>query len=327
MAIADFTKPKTQAGKRYLKNKASKLIENDKTCLFLNGRNASQTGQDLFKSLHSYKRSSSLYLKYGRKNCTKSDAGDPKRKDDFLPFEDIQPIERLCRKNDASLFAVTTNNKKRPNNVVLGRLYNHQLLDMVEMGVEDFKSLMSFKNGKVSVDNKPCLMFSGIGFSESSELMCLKSILIDFFKGPEATQVNLAGFELAMQFVSYDDKVLMRCYKIKMVKSGTASPRVELEEIGPSVSLVLRRTKISSDDLLKLACTKPKALKAKTKKNISRTALGTTLGRVHMQKQDYGALQTRKTPAIKKAKHERRKEVKLAKQALNAANAAMAAEE
>lgn len=38
------------------------------------------------------------------------------------------------------------------------------------------------------------------------------------------------------------------------------------------------------------------------KKNISRNPLGTTFGRIHMQKQNLKELQVRKTPAIKKAK-------------------------
>jgi hypothetical protein len=46
-----------------------------------------------------------------------------------------------------------------------------------------------------------------------------------------------------------------------MKKSGSRIPRIELEEIGPSVDFRLRRTKISSDDLFKLACKRPKELK------------------------------------------------------------------
>lgn len=44
-------------------------------------------------------------------------------------------------------------------------------------------------------------------------------------------------------------------------KSGCRTPRIELEEIGPSLDLVLRRTHLASDDLYKLAHRQPKALK------------------------------------------------------------------
>lgn len=54
-----------------------------------------------------------------------------------------------------------------------------------------------------------------------------------------------------------------------MKKSGSRIPRIELEEIGPSVDFRLRRTKISSDDLFKLACKKPKELKVIYISNVS----------------------------------------------------------
>lgn len=46
-----------------------------------------------------------------------------------------------------------------------------------------------------------------------------------------------------------------------MKKSATNTPRVELEEIGPSVDFKLRRTKLASADLYKLSCKQPKQLR------------------------------------------------------------------
>ena len=50
-------------------------------------------------------------------------------------------------------------------------------------------------------------------------------------------------------------------YRILLKKSGTQLPRVELEEMGPSLDLVVRRSHLASEDLLKQACRKPKATK------------------------------------------------------------------
>jgi hypothetical protein len=44
-------------------------------------------------------------------------------------------MEFLSQKNDASLFAFGTHSKKRPHNLVFGRLFDHHILDMVETGV------------------------------------------------------------------------------------------------------------------------------------------------------------------------------------------------
>ena len=44
-------------------------------------------------------------------------------------------------------------------------------------------------------------------------------------------------------------------------KSGSRTPRVELEEMGPSLDFVMRRTHLASDDLMKAATKVPKAIK------------------------------------------------------------------
>lgn len=46
-----------------------------------------------------------------------------------------------------------------------------------------------------------------------------------------------------------------------MKKSGTRTPHIELEEIGPAADLVIRRTRLASSDLFKTACRTPAAAK------------------------------------------------------------------
>ena len=64
--------------------------------------------------------------------------------------------------------------------------------------------------------------------------------------------------EHALQFtaVERDGKhvVYLRSYKISLKKSGTRLPRVELEEMGPRMDMVLRRNHFASDDLFNEAC-------------------------------------------------------------------------
>ena len=71
------------------------------------------------------------------------------KKNDIRPFESINSLEFLSQKNDCSLFMVGSHSKKRPNNIVMGRLFNYQLLDMVEFGVLDYQSMDTFKTMKV----------------------------------------------------------------------------------------------------------------------------------------------------------------------------------
>ena len=63
------------------------------------------------------------------------------QKNDIKPFEDHGKFERYGKKNDASMFTFGSHSKKRPNNIVIGRLYDFHLLDMIEFGIENFAVL------------------------------------------------------------------------------------------------------------------------------------------------------------------------------------------
>lgn len=103
--------------------------------------------------------------------------------------------------------------------------------------------------------------------------------------------------------------VLCNC-RVSLKKSGMRIPRIELNEIGPSVDFKVRRTQLASDDLFKQSCRKPKSLKAKTKKNVSKDELGSTFGRIHMGAQNINSIQTRKLKGLKKTLTERKAEKK-----------------
>merc|ERR1719300_548653 len=218
-------------------------------------------------------------------------------KNDIRPFEDVTKLEFYCKKNDSSLFMLGNHNKKRPHNLIIGRMYDYQLLDMVELGLENFKALKDFKNSKIASGIKPCLQFAGEPFADTTnaEFQRLKSLLIDFFRGPEVDNVRLAGIEHVLQFTALDKKVLLRSYKINLEKSRTKYARVELEEIGPSLDLVLRRTQLASDDLFKTACKQIKNVKgAKKIKNVAEDVFGTKMGQLHVPAQEIRKNQKRR---------------------------------
>lgn len=99
---------------------------------------------------------------------------------------------------------------------------------------------------------------------------------------------------------------MIRSYKILLKKSGLKTPRIELEEIGPSMDLSIRRTKIASKDLYKLAHKKPAELKVTKKKNVSRDAFGNVNARVHIDRQVIPKLQLRKMKGLKKTPEEKK---------------------
>ncbi|KAM4694934.1 ribosome production factor 2 homolog isoform 2-T2 [Discoglossus pictus] len=253
--------------------------------MLIKGGNANNTVAQALKDIYALKKPNGVL--YKKKNMTR-------------PFEDQTSLEFFSKKSDCSLFIFGSHNKKRPNNLIFGRMFDYHVLDMIELGVEKYVSLKDIKNSKCPEGTKPLLVFAGDVFESNEDYKRLKNLLIDFFRGPNVTGIRLAGLEHVLHFTAVDGKVLMRSYKVQMKKSGCRTPRIELEEMGPSFDFVVRRTHLASDDLYKLALKRPKALKAKKKKNISHDTFGTKYGRIHMQKQDLGKLQTRKVKALKK---------------------------
>ena len=288
-------KPRNQKSKRALEDREAKLIENNKSTLIVRGTNCSATVLQCLKELHSLKKPDCEF--YSQKN-------------DIRPFENFSKLEFFGQKNDASLFAFGNSNKKRPNNLILGRLFDHKMLDMVEFGVDDFKSLQDFPTEKIPVGTKPILLFSGSEFDSNEELKRIKNLFIDFFRGPKVPKIRLQGLEHAIQFTAVSEdggikKIYLRSYKIVLNKSGCKTPRIELEDHGPHMDLTVRRTHLASEDLFKSACKQVKNTdKPKKVKNVSKDAFGSTLGRVHVPAQKIGTIQTRKMKGLKETPDE-----------------------
>ncbi|XP_072932790.1 ribosome production factor 2 homolog [Epargyreus clarus] len=285
-------KPTTRKGKKVLQAKEPKPIEGPKQCIFLQGRNPSERTRKLLKDIYDLKKPDAAYLS---------------RKNDFVPFEDAALIEKLCYKKEAALFGVGSHSKKRPHNIILGRTFNYNVLDMIELGADNYKAMSEFHNMKVLAGIKPCLLFNGPAWDLNSELKRLKSLMIDFFHREKVESIRLQGLEHVISFTANDEgMIFMRSYRILLKKSGQRTPRAELEEIGPSIDFKLRRTKLASDDLYKEACRVPREVKPVAKKNISRDAFGSKMGRIHVGKQDVSRLQTRKMKGLKKSIEEKK---------------------
>lgn len=302
MSFSVSRKPTTHKGKKILLKREPQVKEDAKNTLLLEGRKCSGDVRLALKDLYNLKKP--LCKKLSRSN-------------DITPFEDTSSLQFLVEKNDCNLFMFGSSSKKRPDNIVLGRIFEQELLDMVELGIKEYKAMSEFHNEKVGTCVKPCLVFNGPKWAQTEEMRRLKSLFIDTFHRETVNAIRLQGIEHVLSFTLTDDnQILMRSYKIALKKSGLKIPRIEVNEIGPSIDFSVRRTKIASDDLYKLSRKQPKQLKMVQKKNISRDKLGNKHGRVHLGKQNIGKVQTRKVRALKKTPEEKkskRQEKKAAK--------------
>lgn len=289
--IARVVKPSTHKGRKVIVNKEPKLIEDAKQAFCIKGRNTSQIVNDCMKDLYDLK---------------KPDVQMMQKKNDILPFENATTIEKFSMKLSAPLFIFGSHNKKRPNNLVFGRMYEHTLLDMVEFGIENYKGLKEYKVPKISVGIKPILIFNGELFENNQQYIRIKNLFVDMFQREIVKKIRLQGLEHVLSFTADENKIYVRSYRILLKKSNTRIPRIELEEIGPSIDFSCRRTKLASDDHFNKACKKPKDLKVKKKKNISTNTLGTTFGRIHVGAQNINKIQTRKLKGLKKTLAEKK---------------------
>jgi ribosome production factor 2 len=149
------------------------------------------------------------------------------------------------------------------------------------------------------------MIFNGEKFDSDSTYKHLKNYFLDFFNGEQTTAINLAGLEHVISITATpDDRILFRTYSVQMKKSGVKTPRVELEDMGPHYDFSLKRTSVPKPDMWSAAAKIPKELKPKKVKNIEKDEMGDTYGRVHLGKQEFDKIQTRKMKGLKKRSNE-----------------------
>ncbi|CAH8433859.1 unnamed protein product [Dicrocoelium dendriticum] len=225
----------------------------------------------------------------------------------ILPFEDASFIEKMCQKYDCSLFVVGLHSKKRPHNIILGRLHDGEILDMFELGIQSYQSLPKYGPGITGA--KPMLLFSGTLFDEDRKFVALKSLLIDLFKGPNVEGIRSLGVEHMIHFAMVSDTSLaMRVRHLSFCSNDKrltdvaapdevvpplftpwgASLKLQLDDSGPSVDFEIRRVTLPSEEKWKRAHRLPPEtmLSKKTPRNQETDVFGSRIGRVHVGKSD-----------------------------------------
>ncbi|MEW5301825.1 MAG: hypothetical protein WDW38_008456 [Sanguina aurantia] len=298
-----LVKPKTRKGMRVLEDRAPKMVEDVKKSLILYGGQTSQVIKDLLTDLHRLKGEHSV--KFTRKN------------EDVRPFEPggETSLEFYGTRSDCALFVLGSHTKKRPHNVVMGRLFDGRLYDALELGVSSYAGVHKFKAGTISqIGSKPAIIFLGEKFESVPALKQAKSVLLDFFRGEAVESVNLAGLDRVMVAAALgDNRLLLRQYAIKFRKSGGKVPRVALQEMGPRLEMATRRCRAPPMDLQTEAMKQPK-LGKKKEKNISMDELAGKVGRIYMPPQKMDTLALGKLKGVRREKREKAAAKKSAKQ-------------
>jgi ribosome production factor 2 len=288
LSIATARAPRTARGKRALERREAKDVENPKNNLILRGNKSTPEVSSLLRDLDSIRKPlSTLFI----------------RRHAYHPFEDIGQIEKLCKNYDHSMFTFGSSSKKRPFRLIIGRLFDYSLLDMQEFTVRKYVPIVNFKTREIAVGSKPLVVFQGAAFESDDRCKRTKSLLLDLFSGPRPEQVLAEGIDQAVVCSVIDDPpkdgsssgppaVLVRRFRLKMLKSGGKLPRIELEEMGPRFELTVDRAREPEKERWKMAIKVPKSVKPTKVKNIKRDKLARKRGNIHLGKQDMDKIHT-----------------------------------
>uniref|UniRef100_A0A7N0TTQ0 Ribosome production factor 2 homolog n=1 Tax=Kalanchoe fedtschenkoi TaxID=63787 RepID=A0A7N0TTQ0_KALFE len=288
--------------RREVEKRVSKLVETRKKTLILHG---TKTTKDLNQVL--------IEISYILKeNCVRYTKNYP----DITPFENggETSLEFFSLKTDCSIFIFGSHAKKRKNNLVNRRTYDHQIYDLVEVGVENFKSMKGFKYDKKlspRVGSKPFIAFIGEDFESVLELKHLKEVLVDLLRGEVVENLNLAGIDHAYICTATSANTVF----------FTHFPRMELVEVGPSMDFEVRRHLLPNESLrkeaMKIASDKPK----KKVKNVGGDPLKGKISKIHVPDQQIGEMSLPdKSKGVKRERREAKRNNESAKKILKILN-------
>ena len=305
-------KPAKAKTQRYLKSIEPQLREGAKSTLLMKGIRCSQGMGHLLKDMRAMQAPNAKLMT---------------KKNKIVAFDDIegqQSLEFLTTKNDCALFALASTNKKRPNNLVLGRTFDHQILDMVELGILRYKSIQDYGGSvpKKRIGSKPLMLFLGDLWQQDSNCKKMQNLLIDFYKGDVVSKLIVSGIDHLLVFVASqpqqeadranpnintDQKLIIHQHTFfcKLKKNpGDPTSKVPIPFLvpcGPDMTMLIRRTQFAEQDLWNLSLKQPQALKKKKKKNKTTNIFGEVIGRLHIQNQDVEKMGGRKSKALRRA--------------------------
>lgn len=304
-------KPAKAKVQRYLKSVESQLREGAKSTLMLKGIRCSQAMGNLLKDMRAMQAPYAKLLT---------------KKNKIVAFDDVEgqrSLEFLTTKNDCALFALASTNKKRPNNLVMGRTFDHQILDMVELAILRYKSIKDYGGSipKKRIGSKPLMLFLGDLWQQDSNCKKMQNLLIDFYRGDVVSKLVVSGIDHLIVFVATQTKqeensnpnintgpkliIHQHTYFCKLKKNpNDPSSRVPVPYLipcGPDTTMQIRRTQFAEQDLWNQSLKQPQGLKKKKRKNKSTNIFGETVGRLHIEHQDVAKIGGRKSKALRRA--------------------------
>lgn len=174
------------------------------------------------------------------------------RKHDIKPFEDVTAIEDLAREQNCPLFMFSSHNKKRPNNLIIGRLSEEDqtMKDMVEFGIDNLCSMKEIKGPKIPNNSRLCLSFDGSSFQECNDYRLFKELLCEFFQGHVRDNEKLSKVDYCVKLSKEKESSKFECSRVIPRYKSSKLCKIEYENLGPNFDFSVRRVKLFASEVL-----------------------------------------------------------------------------
>jgi len=189
-------------------------------------------------------------------------------------------------------FLISSSNKKRPNNLFFGRIFEKQILDLIETNVIDFEGDIDNSFKQFDLGTLPVFLCFGDVFETNPDMGRVRNYFSDLFSPFRNEKIYLNvdfGLQLIITLNGFEDKTLIfNFYRYDKVTNSMIDLNVKL-------SLKVDRFKLADEDHFKEACKQPRLnTKKKERRNRELNTLGETEGRVFVRQQDLKTLTLRK---------------------------------
>ncbi|CAL5974762.1 Brix_domain containing protein [Hexamita inflata] len=290
--------PKTMFGRRKLEEREAKLVENDKKTIICGTASASRMTLDFARDLAILKAPLAQRLHTAVEN----------------PINDKAQIQQLSKTTDSSLFVHISHTKKRQDNVIFGRMFDHEVAEMFEFQLQTYIGLQDVSSKKPMPQCKPILLFQGDGFNNDDDFRKIKSILQDTFKGRNYDKLSRDALQWVIAFTANNltDKIIVRSYVINDVTNTTmkqVEEPVHLTPMGFQFELIRRRREVNALLVQKSMVFEEKRKRKdgetvnaeKIEKGIETDEIGRKFAAVHVGMADVKDLNLRKFKGFKEA--------------------------
>lgn len=98
-----------------------------------------------------------------------------------MPFENQKELLFLSQKNLCPLIVMTIGCKKRPNGLIIGRVYDQQVLELFEFEVLNCHGEIEKTFNQISDIVKPIFICNGEQFEFNDDMSRLRNLMHDLF--------------------------------------------------------------------------------------------------------------------------------------------------